>query len=214
MRICKRCKSKNIDIEYGSKFHNIHKCLECDYITTKRIEDCCRKPFLNVTVDDKNQERKRLHRQCISCGGCMDRTKPLSFKIYSNKIRYEFSYVNYEEWKKNIEYEREILWNWISESNYNSSDYAKYREYLLSDLWKSKRKEILIRDKNLCQVCKVKPAEEIHHKTYENKYNEPLGNLIALCKECHNEIHRKLNIEKMKELQLKCKQYLKEKGSH
>jgi 5-methylcytosine-specific restriction endonuclease McrA len=212
MRICNRCKSENIDIECENKFHNVHKCIDCNFITTKRIEECCRNPFLTVTIDNKNQQRKRLHKQCVNCGGCLDRTKALSFKSNTNKIRYEFSHFNYENWNAEREYERETLWNWISENNDRTSDYAKYREYLTSDLWKSKREKILFRDKNICQECKIKPAEEIHHITYENLYNELLEDLIALCKECHNEVHRKLNVEKMKELKLKCEQHLKEKA--
>lgn len=209
MEKCNRCKKENIIRDLESKFHNIYKCADCNYTTTKRIEDCCRNPFLNVTIDDKNQERKRLHRQCMNCGGCVDRTKPLSFKKHSDEIRYEFSYLNYNNWLKEREYEREALWDWISENNYYTSDYAKYREYLNSDIWKLKRKGVLIRDENLCQECKIKPAEEVHHKTYENLYNEPLEDLIAVCKDCHKEIHRILDMDKMEEIRKQMEIHLK-----
>jgi 5-methylcytosine-specific restriction endonuclease McrA len=49
----------------------------------------------------------------------------------------------------------------------------------------------LERDDYLCQACLTNKAEEIHHLTYENIYDEPLYQLIAVCKRCHDKIEAK-----------------------
>lgn len=65
------------------------------------------------------------------------------------------------------------------------------------------REKVLERDKNLCKECKTKTAEQVHHICYENLYNELLKDLISVCKNCHSEIHRILNIEEMKKIEVK-----------
>lgn len=203
MNRCQRCNNDNLIIESEYKFHDIYKCSICNYLTPIRLEDCCKHPFLNVTIDDKNQERRRLHRQCLTCGGCVDRNRPLSFKKYFSEIRYEFSHYNYEKWNEERSNETTYLWECVKESNYDTSRFAKYTNYINSESWKIKRKEALIRDNNLCQVCKKNTAEEVHHITYENLFNENLEDLLSVCKICHIEIHKQKDKEALDEIRRK-----------
>ena len=212
MKNCNRCKSDSLVIESEHKFHDVYKCLVCNYLMPIGIEDCCKHPFLNVTVDDKNPERRRLHWQCITCGGCVDRTKPMGFKKHQQEIRYEFSHYNFEKWNEERGNEATYLRESVKGANTQTSRFGKYTTYINSENWKIKRREALIRDKNLCQECKNKPAEDVHHKTYDNLYNEPLEDLISLCRECHTEIHRVLNIEEMKKIRAQIE--INIKGSH
>lgn len=64
-----------------------------------------------------------------------------------------------------------------------------YYEYLCSDQWKEKRKSIIERCNNICENCKSKPVEDVHHLTYERLGNELLEDLLGLCKECHENKH-------------------------
>ncbi len=203
MKRCLRCNSSNSVIETEHTFHDIYKCLVCNYLTPTRIEDCCKSPYQIVSIDDNNRERRRLHRQCIKCGGCVDRTRPLSFKKYAVEIESEFSHYNYEKWKTEQNNETKMLWECVKERNYDTSKYAKYSNYIQSKDWKIKRNEALTRDNNLCQVCKKKPAEEVHHITYENLFCEKLEDLLSVCKLCHNEIHEKLNREELEAIRNK-----------
>ena len=200
MKKCLRCKNDNSIIDSEHKFHNIYRCLICNYLTPVRIEDCCKSPFLNITIDDKNQERKRLHRQYLNCGGCVDRTKPLSFKKYSSQIRFEFSHHNYEKWAFERNNENTYLWESVKELNFDTSKYAKYVNYIQSEDWKLKRNEALIRDNNLCQVCQINTAEEVHHITYDNLFNEKLEDLLSVCRICHKEIHIQKDKEELIEI--------------
>lgn len=63
-----------------------------------------------------------------------------------------------------------------------------YEEYLKTDHWRQRRKEILARDHEICAKCGDK-AEEVHHRTYANLLCEPDEDLISLCTPHHIEIH-------------------------
>ena len=202
MKRCLRCNNTDFIIESEHTYHDIYQCVVCNYLTPIRIEECCKKSFLYVAIDDKNPERRRLHRQCLTCGGCVDRNRPLSFKKYSNEIRYEFSHNNYQKWIEERNFETTNLWECVKERNYDTSKYAKYNNYIQSKDWKAKRTEALNRDNNLCRVCGNK-AEEVHHITYENLFNEKLEDLLSVCQKCHIEIHQKIDKEYLEELRKK-----------
>jgi 5-methylcytosine-specific restriction protein A len=67
--------------------------------------------------------------------------------------------------------------------------FKDYTVYLRSDKWKAKRALVLQRDNYLCQACLKNTATDVHHKSYEFVMNEPLFDLIAVCKRCHDHIH-------------------------
>ena len=64
-----------------------------------------------------------------------------------------------------------------------------YMQYLLSNTWRNKRELVLIRDNYTCQKCSSNNKLAVHHKTYKNRYNEKLSDLITLCNTCHNNEH-------------------------
>jgi 5-methylcytosine-specific restriction endonuclease McrA len=193
MKECNRCKKLSINIIRDFDFHDIYHCLICNYKTVIKIDECCRRPYEIVAVDNKNYNQIRLYWQCLDCGGCVNRTKPLNHKKFQEQIRCDFSNNKFNDWREKKAEENKQLWEMVKINNYNFSDYKKYIDYLSSQKWKRKRDEVLIRDNDLCQECKLKPAIEIHHITYENLYDEKLQDLVALCIECHAETHKKLN---------------------
>lgn len=198
MEKCNRCKSHRIIIFLANnKYHDVFKCLDCNYMTNKRIKECCRATDEIVSIEHRQDNLIRLYHQCLNCGGAF-KTKPLSHKKFSDKIRTEFNVTRFDNWLIDRDEENNELQKDIQQNNYKTSKYAKYVEYLKSIEWKNKREKVLVRDKYECQECKTKPAEEVHHKTYNNLYNEPLEDLVSLCRECHTEIHRVLYYEEMK----------------
>ena len=66
----------------------------------------------------------------------------------------------------------------------------KYEAYLCSPEWAAKRLAVLRRARNTCEKCKASRATQVHHLTYIRKYRELLTDLIALCGECHEAIHK------------------------
>lgn len=70
----------------------------------------------------------------------------------------------------------------------------KYDDYLLTKHWRSKRKEIIAERSGVCQKCKIKIPEgkmHVHHLTYERIGDELATDLMLLCEDCHNAIHRR-----------------------
>lgn len=64
-----------------------------------------------------------------------------------------------------------------------------YYEYLESDQWKFKRREILDIF-NTCLVCgSESKAIHIHHCNYDELYNETARTCIPLCEDCHKLVH-------------------------
>lgn len=67
---------------------------------------------------------------------------------------------------------------------------AKYNDYIKSQEWKDKCDKILARDNHECQHCHAHiPDLSVHHKTYENLFNEKDEDLITLCDSCHKKEH-------------------------
>lgn len=64
-----------------------------------------------------------------------------------------------------------------------------YNRYLESPEWKAKRRAVLERDSFVCQGCQNARATQVHHLTYKRKGREMLFDLVAVCDDCHCEIH-------------------------
>ena len=89
----------------------------------------------------------------------------------------------------------------------NRGDYINlYYQYLKTDTWKIKRDKVLKRADNKCEICKVKKATQVHHKTYTGVYlvsrtriagKEKLKDLIATCGVCHRAEHNLLTEEEI-----------------
>jgi 5-methylcytosine-specific restriction endonuclease McrA len=98
----------------------------------------------------------------------------------SSNNKWEFRRIFYER-RKEITEERQ--------RNKKTLWFRDYSNYLRSDKWKAKRLLVLKRDNYLCQACLNNTATDVHHKTYEFVMQEPLFDLVAVCKRCHDHIH-------------------------
>lgn len=62
--------------------------------------------------------------------------------------------------------------------------------------WKKIRNEY-IKYHPVCEVCQIKESSEVHHIvpiSEGGKHDK--GNIMAVCRECHDEIHRRMREEK------------------
>jgi hypothetical protein len=184
MQSCPKCSKTNIKKNSSYKYYDVYECLSCNYWEYKRIEECCRNPFI-IIVQQQSGNRP-LYYQCLNCGGCINRTKPLSYKKFANDIEGEFNLDSFDNWKLNRETEGTYLFEQKRTIKIRNSKKYKYDEYLSSIEWKDKCKLVHARENNLCQRCKEKPSAQIHHIHYINLYNEPLEDLQALCGDCHD----------------------------
>ena len=67
--------------------------------------------------------------------------------------------------------------------------HTAYSWYLGSAFWRERREHILQRANHTCEKCGGRPATEVHHLTYLRVFNEFPSDLLALCRQCHAEIH-------------------------
>lgn len=82
---------------------------------------------------------------------------------------------------------KQALQDWSS----IAGDREKYQAYLCSREWAEKREAVRKRAGDKCERCKVLPIDAVHHLTYARKYDEPLENLQAICRPCHDFTHGK-----------------------
>ncbi len=70
--------------------------------------------------------------------------------------------------------------------------YASYAEYLQTPEFKAIRAQVFKRAAGKCERCGVRPPRDPHHLRYPKwgTFDVP-ENLIAVCHECHCEIHGK-----------------------
>jgi hypothetical protein len=66
-----------------------------------------------------------------------------------------------------------------------------YESYLATDAWRDKRQLVFARGGGVCEGCRKRPAEQVHHLTYKNAGDEFLFQLVAACKACHERLHVK-----------------------
>lgn len=77
----------------------------------------------------------------------------------------------------------------------------KYYEYINSEAWQRKRREFYSSNMFKCFVGEGKwncyccgrgdVPLDLHHRTYKRLYKERINiDLIPVCRECHNEIHK------------------------
>ncbi len=70
-------------------------------------------------------------------------------------------------------------------------DKEEYIEYLKSDDWQERRKEMMDEAGWECSECGEK-AKELHHLSYDNLGFEMLWvDVVPLCSKCHKEVHGK-----------------------
>lgn len=65
----------------------------------------------------------------------------------------------------------------------------KYQVYLESDHWKKKRKEAFDFYGRFCEKC-GKLGTQVHHKSYFNLWKESMEDLMIVCADCHEKIHK------------------------
>jgi hypothetical protein len=78
---------------------------------------------------------------------------------------------------------------WTDPERPGESYKARYKRYLRSDVWKEKTAAVHERAEGICEVCGVRDSKAVHHLTYERIFEEPLGDLQAICHGCHMDGH-------------------------
>lgn len=90
--------------------------------------------------------------------------------------------------EKKEQYEVQRLQRSIQREAERIQRVQEYNSYLNSDKWRQKRAAVLRRAAGVCEGCGFAGAVEVHHKTYEHIFDEPLFDLVAICRKCHERV--------------------------
>jgi len=187
---CKHCQSDKIHYK-ENEFETGYYCQNCDiiHVEKKQFEGCCN--YVDIqTMQVATANGFSYRNICQNCYSTIATIKKTD-KPIGKLIDISLDELNNRKYgtNKNIIY-GELL-NLKNEFNKNkeSAFWLSYSEYLKSDKWQLKRKKVLERDKYICQACLTNKAEQAHHLTYKNVFDEPLFQLTSVCIRCHDKLH-------------------------
>ena len=130
---------------------------------------------------------KQCVHQCLRCGSAC-----------SNPVKREVALAE-NGGKELPAFDEQLLSSWeaaakeSSDGIMNADDSAfwlAYDEYLAGSVWKRKRELVFERANGICEGCRESPATQVHHLLYEHVGDEFLFELVAVCDECHDRLHR------------------------
>jgi len=122
--------------------------------------------------------------QCLRCGYHKGNVRQASLTGIQRLKMQPFDEELREQWRERQrarleDLKREESCRWWDE----------YNAYLASPEWKAIRIAVLERDGYLCQGCRKRRADQVHHLTYARKGKEMLFDLTSVCDLCHTAIH-------------------------
>lgn len=129
---------------------------------------------------------KQYVRQCLKCGSAV-----------SNPIKREAA-LSENNGNPLPFFDEQLISSWDaaakeSATNITNTDdsefWAAYEQYLAGPLWAKKREKVFERASGICEGCRDKPANQVHHLSYEHVGDEYLFELVAICDECHGKLH-------------------------
>lgn len=130
-----------------------------------------------------------LQKQCFSCG--LKDGNFYKFELVGGKKEVEklpdFDEELEEQYYERKREESKIKWE-FKRLEKREEFFDVYNKYLQSDKWRLKRKKVLERDEYICKACETNIATQVHHTSYEFIYDEPLFDLVSVCKKCHDKI--------------------------
>lgn len=192
---CSHCSHELILLK--GRFDDYGYCPEClSFEGRFRQEgDCCNKPDLVMVKHTIRDGRTQIKKQCYNCGVIQGPCYPFKtieniedltsssrkFQDHLNEKRSE----EFRDMKKKVLKKFEEKYGVPTDKEGPLLDYA---EYLTSPEWKEKRKLVMERDRYHCQSCLADDATEVHHLSYKHLFNEPLFDLVAVCRSCHQSI--------------------------
>lgn len=199
-KICPKCGCETT-IDKTDCFITV-TCEQClEYFKIEDYEECCKNPNLQTVRFIDSAGKNHVRNQCQSCGvmkstslgGFSAHEKsmlPMADKYRSDQSqekRYAFRSQLYEKFRSRLnkrQFDKETLW------------WKAYKAYLETPKWREKSMLVLEREKYVCQACGKRRASQAHHLSYEFMGHEPLFQLVAVCKSCHDHLHKIRNAKK------------------
>jgi len=164
------------------------------FLAQLRIFLPCEHPRAEPRRKRKNGSAQPYYRiQCPECGAPL--SQQLGYDLVED-FRTTFGEIKDWDYSKEAEWlERRVRVGSLLVEHQNSRRdiawWRQYEAYLASPEWRVKREAVLSRCNRVCQVCEKSPATEVHHVTYDRVGEEQDGDLMGVCRTCHEAIHGK-----------------------
>jgi len=126
---------------------------------------------------------------CLKCGAVGHGGTAIPHRELTEKQKAEA--VDYELRERILDEQREIVkakWR-EDDADFNKRWWQWYNGYMQSDVWQRRRQQVLRRARGICEACQVAAATEVHHLNYNHVGREPLFDLVAVCEQCHQQLH-------------------------
>lgn len=191
-RYCPKCGA--ITTIESTTYFRTAACEHClEYWEIEAYDDCCKAPQMEPVRFTDGGGKVHVRKQCQSCGTLSGASLP----GYSTEQKNALPCVDADKramamnkWdfvRQFVDRCRQLLDQ--KKQDKDTLWWRQYETYLNSEKWKDKRRRVLDRDGHLCQACLKRPATQAHHKSYEFVGQEPLFDLISVCKPCHDKLH-------------------------
>lgn len=174
-----------------TEFFTVKICEEClQFTEIKDRTSCCKTPVLFPSRLILSNGAYHVRNQCNNCGFVSSQSLG-GFKS-EDKDNLPIVNVNARESRDKIKnYSYQTAYKKISDLKEQKrlSQIKEYRnDYLQSSTWREKRLLVLQRDNWICQSCRTAKATDVHHLNYDHIRNEPLFELVSVCRRCHEAI--------------------------
>jgi len=180
-------------------YDNHAYCEHCyEFMGIIRLRElCCSAPDLEYIKHPNKDGRFQLRKQCNNCYTKLGRSysqKGLDITIFESHDTAKndaIDQIRINEWTEFTNSCRAIFTakeKLRPEVKGAGRNYKEYEDYIRSKEWTTRRKKVLERDNNICQSCLNNKATEVHHITYKHFKDEPLFELVSVCKPCHQDI--------------------------
>lgn len=186
--VCDNCGTQLTTKKVNDAFSVVYCENGCFYPKSMGGDYDCRHEYTSLVKREWGNTQMRVQYQCDKCKRLIGNAKSCKGVDISKLEWHDEAYRDSLSLKRqdandlckelwvNLQVNKKELW------------FKEHSEYLSSFKWKEKRKKVLYRDRYLCQACLENAATEVHHITYSHWKNEPLFDLVSVCKKCHDQI--------------------------
>lgn len=153
--------------------------VQMNHALLERMNSCkCERKELRWAMASNNVKYYRY--QCVNC---FRQSQNVS-KVYAKGNERPLVVVQGDAWNSPEKIQERVE---LARARWQQRENERIA-YMQTPKWRAKREAVMRRDNGVCQACLSARASDVHHLTYNHLFDEPLFDLIAVCRPCHDRI--------------------------
>lgn len=168
--------------QYGFKHHIVFFDEDTGDFKIEERECFHHLEFAKLTCEDG---RIQVRKQCFKCFKLWPAAISQS-GIDIDRLKDVIKYEDSEKTKERLDLDNRLVEK--KKALMRANRFIEMVAYYESKEWRVKANKVLQRDKHTCQACLSEKATQVHHLNYDHFKNEPLFDLVAVCKPCHDKV--------------------------